>query len=158
MSAMTDKLENSLIDWMLRGQAMGASGLVGASAAAGTGFTQVFVALFTGAPSDAAGGSEVTGAGYARQPVACSMAAWAGTQGPGSTTLSTGTGGATSNNAAVTYAPPTADWGNISHAAIFDSVSGGNMLMQGALQAPKNVLSGNPAPSFPAGSLIMAFA
>jgi len=155
MSALTDFLENHWIDFLLRGQALG---IAGASAGAGSGPTQVWVALFTGAPGEAGGGTEVTGAGYARIAVPCNMASWAGTQGAGTTTASTGTSGQTSNNAAVTYGAPTADWGNITHAAIMDALTGGNMLLQGALAAPKNVLNGNPAPSFPAGSLVMAFA
>lgn len=42
MAAMTDKLENALIDWLLRGLAIG---LTGASAAAGTGLTNTYWAL-----------------------------------------------------------------------------------------------------------------
>jgi len=155
MSALTDFLENHWVDFLLRGQALG---IGGASAAAGSGPTKVWIALFTGAPNDAGGGTEVTGAGYARVELPCNLATWAGTQGPGSTTVSTGNSGQTSNNIAVTFGAPTADWGSITHAAVMDALTGGNMLLQGALQAPKNVANGNPAPSFPAGSLVMAFA
>ena len=53
MAAMSDVLENKLIDWFFRGQAIG---ITGASAASGTGPTSLYVALLTAAPSDTGGG------------------------------------------------------------------------------------------------------
>jgi hypothetical protein len=150
MAAMTNFMENKLIDFLFRGQALG---ITGASAAAGTGPTSVYVALFTANPTDAAGGTEVTGGSYARVQVVASLANWAGTQSAGSTTASTGTTGTTSNNNAITFPAPSANWGVITGAALFDAASSGNMLSFSALGASKTVNNGDAAPSFPAGSL-----
>lgn len=145
MSSMTDYLENKLVDHIFRGQTFTAP-------------TNLYIALFTAAPSDAGGGTEVSGNGYARATVANSLANWAGTQSSGSTTASTGTGGVTSNNGVVTFATPTgAGWGTVTHMAIFDAVSGGNMLFQGALGASKTINAGDTV-SYAAGTLTVTFA
>lgn len=150
MTAMTDFLENKLIDWLFRGQAIG---ITGASAGAGSGPTNLYVGLLTAAPSDSAAGTEVTGGSYARVTVASSLANWAGTQAAASTTASTGNTGTTSNNGAITFPAPTANWGTITHFGIYDATSGGNLLIWGALTASKTVNNGDAAPSFAAAAL-----
>lgn len=154
MTMFSDFLENKLIDWLLRGQAIG---ITGASAAAGTGPTNVYIGLLTAAPSDAGGGTEVTGGSYARVTYASSLANWAGTQGSGTTVASSGTSGTTSNNNAITFPAPTANWGTITHWGMYDAVSGGNLLMWGALSASKTVNNGDAAPSFAAAQLSLQF-
>lgn len=114
---------------------------------------QLYVGLFTAAPSDAGGGTEVTGGSYARVAVGSSLANWAGTQAAASTTSSSGTNGTTSNNNAVTFAAPTANWGVITHLAFFDAASGGNMLFWAPLTTSKTVNNGDAAPSFAAAAL-----
>lgn len=150
MAAMSDTLENKLIDWFFRGQAIG---ITGASAAAGTGPTSLYVGLLTAAPSDTGGGTEVTGGSYARASVASSLANWAGTQAAASTVASSGTSGTTSNNNAITFNAPSANWGSITHFGIYDAVSGGTLLFWGALTTAKTVNNGDAAPSFAAGAL-----
>lgn len=150
MAAMSDTLENKLIDWFFRGQAIG---ITGASAAAGTGPTNLYVGLLTAAPSDAGGGTEVTGGSYARVTVASSLANWAGTQGAGTTVASSGTSGTTSNNGAITFPTPTANWGTVTHFGIYDATSAGNLLFWGALTTSKTVNNGDAAPSFAAAAL-----
>lgn len=150
MGALTDTFENKLIDWKLRGQALG---LNGATAAAGSGFANVYIGLITAAGSDSAVGTEVSGGGYARVAVACTLANWAGTQGAGTTTVSTGSSGTTSNNNAITFPAPSAAWGQVVEFGVFDSATGGTELWRGALTAAKTINSGDPAPSFAAGSL-----
>lgn len=150
MAAMSDFLENKLIDWMLRAQAVG---ITGASAGAASGPTSVYVALLTAAPSDTGGGTEVTGGSYARVTVASSLANWAGTQSAGSTSASSGTNGTTSNNNAITFPAPTANWGVVTHIAIYDASSAGNLLFWGALSVSKTVNNGDAAPSFAAAAL-----
>ncbi len=145
MSAVSDYLENKLTDLILRGQAFTAP-------------ANLYVALFTAAPSDAGGGTEVTGGSYARVAITASLANWSGTQAAGSTVASSGTGGASSNNGAVTFPAPTAAWGNVTHFGIFDAVSGGNLLFWGALTTPKTVNNGDPAPSFAAGAIVVTLA
>lgn len=150
MSAMSDFLENKLIDWFFRGQAIG---ITGASAAAATGPANLYVGLFTANPTDADGGAEVTGNAYARVTVASSLANWAGTQAPASTVASSGSGGTTSNNAAITYPTPTpAGWGTVTGVGIFDAVTGGNLLVWSPLTVSKVINSGDSV-SFPAASL-----
>jgi len=150
MAALSDFAENKLIDWLLRAQAIG---ITGASAAAGTGPTAVFVGLLTAAPSDTGGGTEVTGGSYARQSVTSALANWAGTQSAGSTTASTGTGGTTSNNGTITFPAPTANWGVVTHFGVYDAVTTGNLLWWAALTVNKTINNGDAAPSFAAAAL-----
>lgn len=150
MAGKSDVLENKFIDWFFRAQAIG---ITGASAAAGTGPTALFVALLTAAPSDAGGGTEVSGGSYARVSVTSSMANWAGTQGAGTTVASTGTGGQTSNNNPITFPAPTANWGVCTHLGIYDAISAGNLLYWVALTTPKTINNLDAAPSFAAAAL-----
>lgn len=150
MAAMSDFMENKLIDWFFRAQAIG---ITGATAGAGTGPATLYVGLYTANPTDAAGGTEVTGGSYARVSVTSSLANWAGTQAAASTTASSGTSGTTSNNGAITFPAPTANWGTITGVGIFDAVSGGNLLIWSALTANKTVNNGDAAPSFAAAAL-----
>jgi len=140
MSALSDYLENKIIDWLLRGQTF-------------TPPATVYVGLLTVAPSDAGGGTEVTGGSYTRVAVASSLANWAGSQSAGSTTASSGTGGTTSNNAAVTFPAPTANWGTVVAFGVYDASSAGNLLFYASLTTSKTINNGDAAPSFAAGAL-----
>jgi hypothetical protein len=110
--------------------------------------SNLYVALYTAAPSDSGGGTEVTGGSYAR--VACnpSDSNWAATS---------GTNGVTSNVAAINFGTASASWGTITHFGILDASSGGNLLVWGALSASKTVGSGD-AFQIPAGSLTVTVA
>lgn len=141
-ASLSDYLENKLIDAFLRGQAY-------------TMPATVYVGLATTTGSDAACGTEVTGGSYARVSVASSLANWAGTQSAGSTVASSGTGGTTSNNNAITFPAPTANWGSITEMCVFDASSSGNLLFRSALTTPKTVNNGDAAPSFAAGALTL---
>jgi len=140
MSGMSDYLENKLLDFLFRGQAFVPPG-------------SLYVALFTADPTDAGGGTEVTGGSYARVAVTSSLANWAGSQATASTTASSGTSGTTSNNGSITFPSPTANWGVIQGIAIMDNSVGGNVLFYGALGTPKTVNNGDAAPTFPATAL-----
>lgn len=135
---MSDWLENRLIDYLFRGQTFAAP-------------TTVYFALFTVTPTDAGGGTEVSGGSYARVGVACSLANFAGTQSAGSTVASSGTNGTTSNNGTITFAAPTANWGSVVGMAAMDALTGGNMLVWCPLTAAKTVNNLDAAPSFAAG-------
>lgn len=139
-ASLSNYLENKLIDAFLRGQAY-------------TMPATVYVALATTTGSDAACGTEVSGGSYARVAVTSSLANWAGTQSAGSTTASTGTGGTTSNNNAVTFPAPTANWGSVTEFCVFDASTAGNLLFRDALTTPKTINNGDAAPSFAAGAL-----
>lgn len=88
-----------------------------------------YVGLFTAAPSDAGGGTEVSGGDYARELADLSEA--------------TGSGGATSNANDITFTTATAAWGTITHIGIFDAVSGGNLIMWTAIDVEKTVGDGD---------------
>lgn len=88
--------------------------------------TAWYVGLFTAAPSDTGGGTEVSGGSYARQTVALSVS-----------------GNLATNPAAVEWPTATADWGTITHVAVFDALSGGNMLVYAALTASKTIATGD---------------
>ena len=139
MTAATDYFENKLVDQVFRGQAFSFP-------------STLYVGLLTAAPSDATGGTEVTGGSYARIGVACSLANWAGTQSAGSTTASTGTSGTTSNNGVISFPTPSANWGTITHFGIYDAVSAGNLMLWGPLSSSKAVFTGD-AVSIQAGQL-----
>lgn len=150
MAALSDFLENKIIDFLLRAQALG---ITGATAAAGTGPTSLFVGLFTTNPSDTGGGVEVTGGAYARVAVTSSLANWAGTQAAASTVASSGASGTTSNNGVLTFPAPTANWGVVTGFGIFDASTAGNLLIYGALTTSKTVNNGDAAPTFAAAAL-----
>jgi hypothetical protein len=151
MAAFTDFAENKIIDWLFRGQAIG---ITGASAAAGTGPTNLYVGLFTTNPTDSTAGTEVSGNAYARVTVASSLANWAGTQAAASTVASSGNTGTTSNNGTITFPAPTpGNWGVVTGFGIFDAATGGNLLIYGALTTSKTINNGDSAPSFAAGAL-----
>ncbi len=140
MGAKTDYLENKLTDYLFRAQAFTAP-------------ATIYVGLFTVAPTDAGGGTEVSGGSYDRVAVTSSLANWAGTQSAGSTTASSGTGATTSNNNAITFPAPTANWGSVVAFGLFDASTSGNLLYYANLTTSKTVNNGDAAPSFAAGSL-----
>lgn len=108
----------------------------------GTAYTYpstIYVAFYTSNPGPANTGTECSGNNYARTSVAAS--AW------------TRTANELSNTNAITSPVPSgAAWGTVSHFAIFDAASGGNLLEYAPLDAARLTSSGN-ALNFPAGSL-----
>lgn len=136
MAAMSDYLEANLRTLIFR---------------TGAGFAKtagLYVALFTAAPSDSGGGTEVSGGSYARVNVAPLDANW---------TAPDSTGGLTDNAGAITFTTATGSWGTITHVGIFDASSGGNLLFHGALAASKVVSSGDTF-SFAIGALDIVLA
>lgn len=110
----------------------------------------IYVALFTTLPAlDGTGGVEVTGGSYARVVRGPGDAYW---------TVPVGDDGIFSNVAAVIFAAPTADWGNIIGAGIYDASSGGILIARALLDTARNVINGDPTPNFPIGSLKFIFA
>ena len=96
----------------------------------------VYVALFTSAPGETGGGTEVSGGSYARKAVTFGAAA----------------NGQVTNSAEVDFGTATADWGTVGHVAIFDAASSGNMLVYGALPANKTINNGDTT-TWAAGTL-----
>lgn len=114
MSAMSDYLENEILDHIL-----------------GTGAytmpTTVYVGLSTGSFNDDNSGTELSGNGYARKSASFSAAA----------------SGTTSNSAAIEFDAATGSWGTVSHFGIFDALTSGNLLIHGAFSASKSVTTGD---------------
>lgn len=114
MSAMSDYLENEILDHIL-----------------GTGAytmpTTVYVGLSTASFNDDNSGTELTGNGYARV----------------SATFSAAASGTTSNNAGIEFSAATGSWGSVSHFGLFDASTGGNLLIHGAFTTAKTVASGD---------------
>lgn len=108
MSEFTTYMENKIIDDMLR-------------------TTAAYVALYTAAPSDAGGGTEVSGGSYARELAG----------------LSAASSGLSANASAITFTTATASWGTITHLGLFDASTAGNLMMWSPLDASKAVASGD---------------
>lgn len=115
MSGFTDYLEDALLKHVFTNTAY-------------TSPTTVYAALFTVAPSDTGGGTEVSGGAYARQSMAFSVS--------GTSTLAT-------NSAAVEYPTATADYGTVVAVGIFDASTSGNLLAYANLTTSKTVSSGD---------------
>jgi hypothetical protein len=106
-----------------------------------TAFTMpsVWVALFTAAPTDAGGGTEVSGNAYAR--VATTGSTW-----------NTSASGLITNALAITFPAATGSWGTVGWWATFDASTAGNMLLWAALTTSVSPTTGN-TPSFAPGAL-----
>jgi len=86
--------------------------------------TTLYFALFTATPSASGGGTEVSGVNYTRIAGTFSFAA-------------SGNGWQATNAATVQFsAAGTGGWGLITHFAIFDASTGGNMLAYATLTDP----------------------
>jgi len=100
----------------------------------------IYVGLSTADPTDDASGlAEPSGNSYAR--VATASADW-----------NVASGGAIANVNDITFPEATGSWGTITHFAILDAASAGNMLAHGALNVSKSISSGDTA-KFAAGDL-----
>ena len=117
MSSFTNYTENLALTWLFTGSSA-------------TRPTAWFVGLFTAAPSDTGGGTEVTGSGYTR--IATGTISGSGT----ATTFT--------NAAAIEFgAASGGNWGTIGWAAIFDASTGGNMLAWAPLTTAKAINDGD---------------
>ena len=130
MAALSDYAEKLLLDWMM-------------TSGSATRPTAWYVALYTAAPSDSGGGTEVSTGGYARQSVALSAAS--------------SPGGTTSNSGEVSFTASGADYGTVTHMGIFDAASSGNLLWHGALTASKTVADGDTL-TFAVGNIDLTMA
>ena len=101
----------------------------------------VYVGLLTAAPTDTTGGTEVSGGSYARKSTA--GADW---------NAASGNPASTSNANAITFVQASGAWGTVTHFALYDAASAGNMLRWGALGTSKTIGTGDTA-SFAAGAL-----
>lgn len=101
------------------------------------------VALFTVAPTDSGGGTEVAGNNYSRVAVANNTSNW-----------ETAASGQTSNKTAITFPVASGSWGTIVAFGLYDASSAGNLLAWAALGTAKVVGSGQAA-QFAANQLVI---
>lgn len=97
--------------------------------------TSWYLGLFTVAPGEGGGGTEVSGGSYARQAVTFSVS-----------------GDTATNTAAIEFPVATADWGTITHVAVFDASTGGDQIAYAALSTSKTIATGDVL-RVPAGDL-----
>jgi len=128
MAEMSNFLENELYDHVLRN-------------ASYTSPTNLYVSLHTADPTDDGSGTEVSGGSYARTAV----------------TMGAPTNGSGTNSADVQFPQATGDWGSVSHIAIWDATTAGNMLFHTPLDTTKNITTGDVF-KIASGSLTVTFA
>lgn len=97
--------------------------------------TAWYVGLFTAAPGEAGGGTEASGGSYAREAVTFTVS-----------------GNLATNSAAIEWPTATGTWGTITHVAVFDALTSGNMLVYASLTSSKTIASGDVL-RIPAGDL-----
>ena len=116
MAALSNYSEKLLLDWLMTN-------------GSATRPTAWYVALYTAAPDDTGGGTEVSGNGYSRQSVTFDAA--------------TSGAGTTANSGDVVFTAAGGSWGTITHIGIFDASTAGNLLWHGSLTASKTVADGD---------------
>jgi len=132
MSALSAYLENKIADHIL--------GRVVFTAP-----VTVYLALYTTAPSESGGGTEVSGGSYARLSVTNSAL-----------NFPDAIAGVKSNGTQLTFIEATAGWGTITYWGMYDAASGGNLLFFGALGTPTAIASGDQL-VIPIGDLDITF-
>lgn len=132
---LSDHLEAALASFIYKNNAA-------AFASPGDG---LYVALFTadtGLETNAPT-AEVSGTGYARQQV--TAANWLDNF-----------DGTVQNAAIIDFGSAGSAWGVVTHAAVMDALSGGNVLHFGTLTVSRDVANGDPV-TFPIGALVLGF-
>ena len=138
MSAMTNWLEDNLINYVLRND----------PDTFATPGTSVYVGLIPYYEADKAEAGPLTdkaisGGSYARVQVT----SWDDPSG----------GGATANTGDITFPTATGDWGNVSGVMILNASTAGNIMLHGSLTTPRDVKNGDVF-KFNAGDLDITFA
>ena len=111
--SFTNFLETEILDHVFAG-------------AAYTAPSTLYLGLFTSAPGETGGGTELSGSAYVRKAIAF-----------------TTSGDTTSNNAAVEFPTATGSWGTVTHIGVFDASTSGNLMVYATLTASKTVASGD---------------
>jgi len=122
MAGFSDYLENKVLDYVLSGGSFSQPGTK-------------YLALYTAAPTDAGGGTELSGSAYARQ--SCAF---------------TTTSSASTNTSAVEWPTATGNWGTIVAVGIFDASTSGNLLAWSTLTSSRTIETGDVF-RIPAGDL-----
>lgn len=126
--SLSDFSENEILDHLL-------------GAATYTAPATLYLAVFTAVPTDAGGGTEVTGGSYARLAVTNNA-----------TNFPASVAGAKSNGAVLDMVTASASWGTVVAYALFDASSAGNMIGWADLASPVLINNGDTL-RFAAGAL-----
>lgn len=119
MSAMSDFLEQEIIDWLASDSVPVAE--------------DTYIALYTDIVNDAGTGTEVTGGAYARVIV---------NQDGATGTYWNDNGSSMDNNGDITFAQATANWGTLVSFAVMDAITVGNQLFHGLLGSDPQAIIG----------------
>ena len=130
MAALSNYAEKVLLDWLV-------------TTGSATRPTAWYVVLYTAAPDDSGGGTEVSGFNYSRKAITFAAA--------------TSPDGFTSNTNSLLFTAIGGAWGTVSYLGIFDAVTSGNLLWHGALTAGKTISDGDSL-EFLAGDIGLALA
>ena len=111
--SFTNFLETEILDHVFAGAAYTAPGTH-------------YLGLFTAAPGEAGGGTELSGSAYVRKAVNFATS-----------------GATTSNNAAIEFPTATGSWGTVTHVGVFDAASSGNLMAYATLSSSKAIATGD---------------
>jgi hypothetical protein len=116
MSAASDYLENALLDHVLKNTAYSQP-------------ATLYLGLFTASTGLEANSpsAEVSGGSYARKTAAFAAAA----------------GGSAATSGTITFDTATDNWGTITHVAVMDAITSGNVLFWGAVTTSKVIENGD---------------
>jgi len=129
MSAASNFLENELLDHVL-----------GENGKNYTPPTNLYLALFTSdgglETNDSSSQTEIStsGTSYARKDIDVDGSSGA---------FGNASGGSTSNTQTITFTAASSNWGTVTHVAVMDASSGGNVLFHGAVTTSKTIETGD---------------
>jgi len=107
--SLSNTYETDVLEWLFTGTSV-------------TRPSSFYLGLFTSDPTDAETGTEVSGGAYVREAATFSV-----------------TGDTATTTAAIEWPVATADWGTITHVAVHDALTGGNIIAYAALTASKTI-------------------
>jgi hypothetical protein len=125
LSAASNYLENKVLDHVLK-----------YGTAPYTGATTLYLALFNNTSGSAAANLE---AGTLTDETSTSGTAY----GRKTVTFASASSGSSATNATVTFDTATANWGTITHVAVMDAETSGNVLFYGAVTTSKTIETGD---------------
>ena len=123
MSAASNYLENKVLDHVLTATSYTAPGTR-------------YLALFNNTSGQAAANLE---AGTLTDEISASGTAYSRK----AVTFAAASGGTSATNATVTFDAATASWGTVTHVAVMDQATGGNVLFWGAVTTSKTIDTGD---------------
>ena len=116
MSAASDYLENALLDHTLRNTAYAQPAVL-------------YIGLFTASTGleENTPSAEIGGGSYARKTA----------------TFAVASSGSSATSATITFDTATANWGTVTHVAVLDAATAGNVLFWGAVTTSKTIETGD---------------